>query len=69
MLAERAGFEPAVGYKPHIRLAGEHLQPARSPLRARGYRFFSIPMLLYDVNGDAQFSALYQHQYELARGI
>src|SRR5688572_15970606 len=25
--AERAGFEPAMGFKPHTRLAGECLQP------------------------------------------
>ena len=31
-MAEREGFEPSVKYKPHTRLAGAHLQPARSPL-------------------------------------
>ena len=36
-MAEREGFEPSVGYNPHTRLAGEHLQPTRSPLRPKKY--------------------------------
>jgi hypothetical protein len=32
-LAEREGFEPSVRFNPHTRLAGAHLQPARSPLQ------------------------------------
>ena len=32
-VAERMGFEPMVECYPHTRLAGEHLQPARSSLR------------------------------------
>ena len=35
-VAERMGFEPMVEFYPHTRLAGEHLQPARSSLRMGG---------------------------------
>jgi hypothetical protein len=37
-MAEREGFEPSVGDKAHTRLAGEHLQPARSPLPIKAQR-------------------------------